>query len=96
MDGWLFFIIFSTLVIMPIYRKVMRQSANKITAFVSVAIPSSLIALVLLRMDPRGIEGPGYFVIFLFGPLTIGWICNGVLNLIEVFANKYSTNHPSD
>ena len=82
MAGWIFLILVSTLIIMPIYRKVMRHSDSKIKVFIGVAIFSSLICFMLLREDPRGIAGPGYLVIFLFGPFAIGWICNGIINLV--------------
>jgi hypothetical protein len=36
---------------------------------------------MLLKDDPRGVAGPGYLVIFLFGPFAIGWISCGLVSL---------------
>ena len=81
--GWAFLIVVSTLIVMPIYRMVMRGfSGSGIYVFGAIAVSSSLICFILLNEDPRGVAGPGYLVIFLFGPFAIGWICNGILSFV--------------
>jgi hypothetical protein len=82
--GWLFLIAVSALVVTPIYRVVMRHfsGTRKVGVFFGVAVLSSAICFFLLKEDPRGIAGPGYLVIFLFGPLAIGWIGCGLISLI--------------
>ena len=84
MVGWLFLIGISTLIVTPIYRAVMRQfsGSQKVFVFAGVAILGSVTCFTLLRQDPRGVAGPGYLVILFFGPLTIGWICWGLISLI--------------
>ena len=84
MGGWTFLIVVSTLIVMPIYRGVMRRLAgnDKLYVFMGVAVLSSAVCFLLLKDDPRGVAGPGYVVIFLFGPFAIGWVCNGIFSLV--------------
>jgi hypothetical protein len=88
--GWLFLIGISTLVVTPIYRLVMRQFAGiqKVYVFVGVAVLASALCFMLLEEDPRGVGGPGYLVIFLFGPFALGWISWGVIGLIAWAAGR--------
>jgi hypothetical protein len=81
--GWLFLIGISTLVMTPIYRVVMRQFSGiqKTYVFFGVAVLSTVLCFMLLKDDPRGVAGPGYLVIFLFGPFAIGWISCGLVSL---------------
>lgn len=83
MSGWLFLIGISTLVVTPIYRVVMRQFAGpqKILVFAAVAAVSSAVCFMLIKEDPLGVAGPGYLVIFLFGPFAVGWISWGLISL---------------
>ena len=84
MGGWIFLIGVSTLLVTPIYRVVMRRfsSVERVYVFLGGAVSTSALCFMLIREDPRGIAGPGYLVIFFFGPLAIGWICWGLLSLI--------------
>jgi hypothetical protein len=84
MGGWTFLIIVSTLIIAPVYWFVMKRfsGAEKLLVFFGVAVLTSAVCFMLLKQDPRGVAGPGYLVIFLFGPLAIGWICCGFLGLV--------------
>jgi hypothetical protein len=88
--GWLFLIGISTLVMTPVYRFVMRQfsGVQKVYVFVGVAILASALCFMLLKEDPRAIAGPGYLVIFLFGPFALGWISWGFINLIARAAGR--------
>jgi hypothetical protein len=83
MGGWIFLIGISTLIVMPIYRSVMRRliGKDKLYIFFGVAVLSSALCFMLLREDPRAVAGPGYLVIFLFGPFAIGWIVCGLFSL---------------
>jgi hypothetical protein len=84
MGGWVFLIIVSTLIVAPIYWFVMRQfsGVDRVSVFIGVAVLTSTVCFILLKQDPRGVAGPGYVVIFLFGPLAIGWICCGFLSVL--------------
>jgi hypothetical protein len=88
--GWLFLIGISTLVMTPIYRFVMRQfsGVQSVYVFVGVAILASSLCFMLLKEDPRAIAGPGYLVIFLFGPFALGWISWGFISLIAWAAGR--------
>ena len=88
--GWLFLIGISTLVMTPIYRFVMRQfsGVQSVYVFVGVAILASALCFMLLKEDPRAIAGPGYLVIFLFGPFALGWISCGFISLIAWAAGR--------
>jgi hypothetical protein len=88
--GWLFLIGISTLLVTPIYRVVMRpfSGIQKVYVFFGVAVPVSALCRMLLKEDPRGVAGPGYLVIFLFGPFALGWISCGIISLIGWVAVK--------
>jgi hypothetical protein len=77
-------IIVSTLVVAPVYWFVMKHfsGVEKLSVFLGVAVLTSTVCFMLLKQDPRGVAGPGYLVILLFGPLAIGWVCCGFLGLI--------------
>ena len=93
MGGWIFLIGISTLIVTPIYRVVMRQfsGVEKVYVFLGVAVLTSALCFMLLKQDPRGVAGPGYLVIFFFGPLAIGWICWGLFSLIAwMFIGRHS------
>jgi hypothetical protein len=88
--GWLFLIGISTLVVTPIYRFVMRQFSGiqKVYVFVGVAVLASALCVMLLKEDPGGVGGPGYLVIFVFGPFSLGWISWGFISLIAWVAGR--------
>ena len=84
MTGWLFLIIVSTLVMTPVYRFIMLRIAvsARPASFLAVAVISIAASFALYRSDPRGIAGPGYLLIFVVGPFTIGWLVCGLVNLM--------------
>jgi hypothetical protein len=98
MGGWIFLIVVSTFIVAPIYWFVMRQlsGAEKVSVFLGVAVLTSTVCFMLLKQDPRGVAGPGYLVIFLFGPLAIGWICCGFLGLLAGTLHRMITRHVND
>jgi hypothetical protein len=77
---------------------VMRQfsGVENVYVFLGVAILTSALCFMLLKQDPRGVAGPGYLVIFFFGPLAIGWICWGLLSLIAWMFIDGTDSHRDD
>jgi hypothetical protein len=45
-------------------------------------IPAIMACAALWHMDPRGIEGPGYLLMLVVGPLTYGWTICGVIEAV--------------
>jgi hypothetical protein len=63
-------------------KRVSRDPVSRIIPFSLVELFAVGISLVLWRMDPRGVSGPGYLLLLVVGPFTVGWTSCGFLEAI--------------
>jgi hypothetical protein len=61
---------------------IFRNQTSKLAPFLMIEIPAIAICFSLWRMDPRGIEAAGYFLLLVVGPLTVGWTSCGLIEAI--------------
>ncbi len=67
----------------PLYLvMVSRNQTSKLVPFLLIEIPAIGFCFALWRMDPRGIEGAGYLLLLVVGPLTVGWTSCGLIEAI--------------
>jgi len=68
---------------------VSRNRTSKIIPFSLVELFAVGISVVLWRMDPRGISGPGYLLLLVVGPFTVGWTSCSFLETIGWIATRF-------
>jgi hypothetical protein len=79
---WTFLLAVCIGVASPLYLVMVFRQTSKLVPFLLIEIPAIVICFALWRMDPRGIEGPGYLLLLVVGPLTVGWTSCGLIEAI--------------
>jgi hypothetical protein len=67
----------------PVYLLlVSRNQTSRIIPFLLVELLAVGLSVLLWHMDPRGIGGPGYLLLLVVAPFTVGWTSCGILEAV--------------